>query len=51
MIVILSRPGGDWSSSRDVLSERYAYRVAVARSAAEALATMARVGMKPARRN
>ena len=39
-VVILSRPGGDWASSLDVLSETYAYRVVLAGSAAEALTTM-----------
>lgn len=42
-IVILSRPGSDWASSLHVLSERYAYRVILAHSAAEALTTMAAI--------
>lgn len=39
-IVILSRPGSDWSQALEVLTERYAYRVVSAHSAAEALTTM-----------
>src|SRR5271163_4582916 len=42
-VVITSRPGSDWASSLDVLSERYAYRVILAGSAAEALTTMASI--------
>ncbi|MEJ2625516.1 MAG: sigma 54-interacting transcriptional regulator, partial [Pseudolabrys sp.] len=39
-IVILSRPGTDWASALEVLTERYAYRVVIAKSASEALTTM-----------
>lgn len=42
-VVILSRPGSDWASSFDVLSERYAYRVVVLDYAAEALTTMSSI--------
>ena len=39
-IVILSRPGSDWSTALEVLSERYAYRVVLADTVAKALTTM-----------
>lgn len=39
-IVVLARPGSDWSSARNILSERYAYRVILVGSVAEALTTM-----------
>ncbi|MER8465829.1 sigma-54 dependent transcriptional regulator [Mesorhizobium sp. M1396] len=39
-IIVLSRPGSDWSSALHVLSERYAYRVIPVASVAEALTTM-----------
>ena len=42
-VVITSRPGSNWASSLDVLSERYAYRVILAGSAVEALTTMASI--------
>jgi len=39
-IVILSRPGSDWSEALEALSERYAYRVILAGSPADALSAM-----------
>ena len=39
-VVIVARPGSDWSEAHEVLTERYAYRVILAGSAAEALAAM-----------
>ncbi|ACK52648.1 two component, sigma54 specific, transcriptional regulator, Fis family [Methylocella silvestris BL2] len=42
-VVIIARPGSDWSSSLEVLSERYAYRVVLAGSAAEALTTLSSI--------
>ncbi len=42
-VVILARPGNDWTSSQDVLSERYAYRAFLTGSASDALTTMAPV--------
>ena len=39
-IVILSRPGSDWSEALEVLSDRYAYRVVSTGSVAEALTAM-----------
>ena len=42
-VVILSQPGGDWASSLDVLCENYAYRVIMAHSASQALATLSSI--------
>jgi two-component system, NtrC family, response regulator HupR/HoxA len=39
-VIVAPRPGGDWSDCLEVLSERYAYRVVLVSSAAEALTTM-----------
>src|SRR5262245_46972191 len=39
-VVIVARPGSDWSDSLDVLSERYAYRVLQVGAPAEALTAM-----------
>ena len=42
-VVIVARLGGDWSDCLEVLSERYAYRVVLVGSAAEALTTMSSI--------
>jgi len=42
-VVVVARPGGDWSDCLEVLSERYAYRVVLVASAAEALTTMSSI--------
>lgn len=42
-VVIIARPGSDWSGSLDVLSERYAYRVVLVGSPAEALTAMSSI--------
>ncbi|MBR2119476.1 MAG: sigma-54-dependent Fis family transcriptional regulator [Afipia sp.] len=39
-VLIVARRGGDWTDCLDVLSERYAYRVVLVGSVAEALTTM-----------
>ncbi|MET3595254.1 two-component system response regulator HupR/HoxA [Mesorhizobium shonense] len=42
-VVIVARPGSDWSDSLEVLSDRYAYRVLSVGSPAEALTTMSSI--------
>ncbi|OHV60322.1 sigma-54-dependent Fis family transcriptional regulator [Mesorhizobium sp. LCM 4577] len=42
-VVIVARPGSDWSDSLEVLSERYAYRVLLVGSPAEALTAMSSI--------
>ncbi len=42
-IVVLPRPGSEWTAALDTLSERYSYRVIRAASAADALTTMSAV--------
>jgi two-component system response regulator HupR/HoxA len=42
-VVVVARPGGDWSDCLEVLSERYAYGVVLAGSAAEALTHMSSI--------
>ncbi|TIT85057.1 MAG: sigma-54-dependent Fis family transcriptional regulator, partial [Mesorhizobium sp.] len=42
-VVIVARPGSDWTDSLEVLSERYAYRVLPVASPAEALTTMSSI--------
>ncbi|MDX8533105.1 sigma-54 dependent transcriptional regulator [Mesorhizobium sp. VK25A] len=42
-VVIVARPGSDWSDSLEVLSERYAYRVLLVGTPAEALTAMSSI--------